>query len=141
MMVKVLLYAHCVGAPSSRRIANRLHEDIASRVRAANHTPNLRTISDFRKEHLDALSGLFLQVLLLCRQARLVKLGHVVLDGTRMEANASMHKAMSYGRMQKEEQEKVNGEWSLIRTTHNLLMVFEFGHSVINPGLPVPRTP
>ena len=63
MMVKVLLYGYCVGVSSSRRIAQRLHEDIAFRVLAANNTPDFRTISDFRKDNLEALSGLFLQVL------------------------------------------------------------------------------
>ena len=77
MMVKVLLYGYCVGVSSSRRIAQRLHEDIAFRVLAANNTPDFRTIRDFRKDNLDALSGLFLQVLALCQQAGLVKLGHV----------------------------------------------------------------
>ncbi len=75
MMVKVLLYAYCVGVPSSRKIAKRLEEDIAFRVLAANNTPDFRTISDFRKDHLKALSGLFLQVLKLCRKAGLVKPG------------------------------------------------------------------
>ena len=99
MMVKVLVYAYCVGVPSSRRIGKRLHEDIAFRVLAANNTPDFRTISDFRKEHLVALGGLFLRVLELCQQAGLTKLGHVSLDGTKMKANASKHKAMSYGKM------------------------------------------
>ena len=84
---------------SSRRIAQRLHEDIAFRVLAANNTPDFRTISDFRKDNVDALSGLFLQVLALCQQAGLVKLGHVALDRTKVKANASKHKAMSYQRM------------------------------------------
>ena len=103
MMVKVLLYGYCVGVASSRRIAQRLHEDIAFRVLAANNTPDFRTISDFRKDNLEALSGLFLQVLALCRQAGLVKLGHVALDGTKVRANASKHKAMSYRRMKEKE--------------------------------------
>ena len=89
MMVKVLLYGYCAGVASSRRIAQRLHEDIALRVLAANNTPDFRTISDFRKDNLAALSGLFLQVLALCQQAGLVKLGHVALDGTKVRANAS----------------------------------------------------
>ena len=72
MMVKVLLYAYCVGVPSSRKIEKRLEEDVAFRVLAANNTTNFRTISDFRKDHLKALSGLFLQVLKLCRKAGLV---------------------------------------------------------------------
>ena len=103
MMVKVLLYGYCVGVASSRRIAQRLHEDIAFRVLAANNTPDFRTISDFRKDHLGALSGLFLQVLAFCQRAGLVKLGHVALDGTKVRANASRHKAMSYKRMKEKE--------------------------------------
>ena len=103
MMVKVLLYAYCVGVPSSRRIAQRLHEDIAFRVLAANNTPDFRTISDFRKDHLEALSGLFLQVLAFCQGAGMVKLGHVALDGTKVRANASKHQAMSYQRMKEKE--------------------------------------
>ena len=105
MMVKVLLYGYCVGVASSRRIAQRLHEDIAFRVLAANNTPDFRTISDFRKDHLGALSGLFLQVLAFCQRAGLVKLGHVALDGTKVRANASRHKAMSYRRMKEKEEQ------------------------------------
>ena len=108
MMIKVLLYGYCVGVASSRRIAQRLHEDIAFRVLAANNTPDFRTISDFRKDNVDALSGLFVQVLALCQQAGLVKLGHVALDGTKVKANASKHKAMSYQRM-KEKLSNRNG--------------------------------
>ena len=99
MMVKLLVYGYCIGVASSRRIAQRLHEDIAFRVLAANNTPDFRTISDFRKDHLAALTGLFLQVLELCQRAGLVKLGHVALDGAKVRANASKHKAMSYKRM------------------------------------------
>ncbi len=109
MMVKVLLYAYCIGVPSSRKIAKRLEEDIAFRVLAANNTPDFRTISDFRKDHLKALGELFLQVLKLCQKAGLVKLGHVSLDGTKIKANASKHKAMSYGRM-KQEEERLEAE-------------------------------
>jgi transposase len=103
MMVKVLLYAYCIGIASSRKIEKRLCEDIAFRVLAANNTPDFRTISDFRKDHLKALAGLFLQVLKLCQRAGLVKLGHVALDGTKIKANASRHRAMSYKRMKEEE--------------------------------------
>ncbi len=103
MMVKVLLYAYCVGLPSSRKIERALVEDVALRYLAANNTPDFRTISDFRKRHLVALRGLFVQVLRLCQKAGMIKLGHVALDGTKMKANASKHKAMSYGRMNKEE--------------------------------------
>ena len=98
----MLLYGYCVGVASSRRIAQRLHEDIAFRVLAANNTPDFRTISDFRKDHLGALAGLFLQVLALCQRAGLVKLGHVALDGAKVRANASKHKAMSYKRMKEQ---------------------------------------
>jgi transposase len=103
MMVKVLLYAYCIGVPSSRKIEKRLKEDISFRVLAANNTPDFRTISDFRKDHLQALAALFVQVLKLCQKAGLVKLGHVSIDGTKIKANASKHKAMSYTRMQEEE--------------------------------------
>ena len=105
MMVKVLLYGYCTGVVSSRRIAKRLHEDIAFRVLAANNTPDFRTVSDFRKDHSAALAELFLQVLALCQQAGLVKLGHVALHGTKVRANASKHKAMSYGRMKEKEEQ------------------------------------
>ncbi len=104
MMVKVLLYAYCTGTGSSRRIARKLEEDIGYRVLAAGNQPDFRTISDFRKRHLKGLQGLFLQVLRLCQRAGLVKLGHVALDGTKIKANASKHKAMSYGRMKKAEE-------------------------------------
>ena len=78
--------ATCVGVASSRRIAQRLHEDVAFRVLAANNTPDFRTISDFRKDNLDALSGLFIQVLALCQQVGLVKLGHLCLYGLHVRA-------------------------------------------------------
>ena len=109
MMVKVLLYAYCIGVPSSRKIERRMEEDISFRVLAANNTPDFRTISDFRKDHLPALGALFVQVLKLCQRAGLVKLGHVSIDGTKMKVNASKHKAMSYKRM-KEEEERLEAE-------------------------------
>jgi len=103
MMVKVLLYSYCIGVPCSRKIEKRLEEDISFRVLAANNTPDFRTISEFRKDHLQALEALFVQVLKLCQRAGLVKLGHVSIDGTKMKANASKHKAMTYKRMKEEE--------------------------------------
>lgn len=103
MMVKVVPYAYCTGVYSSHRIARRLHEDIAFRALAAGNTPDFRTISDSRKQHLAGLSGLFTQVLALAQEAGLVKLGHVALDWTKLRANASKHKVMSYGRMTQEE--------------------------------------
>jgi transposase len=105
MMVKVILYAYSMGMPSSRRIERGLIEDVALRYLAANNTPDFRTISDFRKRHLAAINGFFQQVLRLCQKAGMIKLGHVALDGTKMKANASKHKAMSYGRMKKTEAE------------------------------------
>ncbi len=105
MMVKLLLYAYCVGVPSSRKIEAKTYEDVAFRVIAADQHPDHDTIAEFRKAHLAALSGLFVQVLLLCGRAGLVRLGHVALDGTKVKANASKHKAMSYGRMCEKEAE------------------------------------
>jgi transposase len=103
LLVKVLLYAYAMGIPASRQIARKLEEDVAFRVLAANQRPDFRTLSDFRKQHLTALADLFMQVLKLCQRAGLVKLGHIALDGTKVKANASKHKAMSYGRMVTEE--------------------------------------
>src|SRR6266540_203070 len=103
MMVKVLLYAYCTGTFSSRRIAAKVIDSVAFRFLAAGNEPDFRTVSDFRKRHGQALSGLFEQVLRMCRKAGLVKLGRVAVDGTRIKANASKHKAMSYGRMKEKE--------------------------------------
>lgn len=102
MMVALLLYAYCVGVPSSRKIEQRTHEDIAFRILAANTHPDHSCISEFRRIHLTALSALFVQVLRLCERMGLVKLGVVALDGTKLKANASKHKAMSLARMKKE---------------------------------------
>jgi hypothetical protein len=93
----------CVGVFSSRRIQKKLREDVGFRVLAAGNEPDFRTISDFRKLHLGALQGLFDQVLQIALQAGTMKLGRVVLDGSKVKANVSKHKAMSYGRMQEEE--------------------------------------
>lgn len=103
MMVKILVYAYAVGVYSSRKIEKRLYEDVAFRYLAAGNFPDFRTINTFRKRHLNDFQRLFLEVLMLCQQAGLVKLGTVAIDGTKMKANASKHKAMSYGRMKQEE--------------------------------------
>src|SRR5258708_20919646 len=103
MMSKLLMYGYCVGVFSSRRIQKKLREDVGFRVLAAGNEPDFRTISDFRKLHLGALQGLFDQVLQIALQAGTMKLGRVVLDGSKVKANASKHKAMSYERMEKEE--------------------------------------
>jgi transposase len=105
MMVALLLYAYCVGVPSSRKIENKTQEDIAFRVIAGNTHPDHSCISEFRRIHLEALTGLFVQVLRLCQEAGLVKLGHVAIDGTKVKANASKHKAMSYDRMKLKQDE------------------------------------
>jgi transposase len=103
MMVVLLLYAYCVGIPSSRRIERACWEDAAFRVLTGHQQPDHSRISDFRRVHLDALTGLFVQVLRLCQKAGLVSLGTVALDGTKIKANASKHKAMSHKRMLKAE--------------------------------------
>jgi len=104
MMTALLIYAYCRGVYSSRRIMQACEERITFRVIAGEDIPNFRTISDFRKLHLKALEALFVQVLRICQKAGLVTLGHIALDGTKVKANASRHKAMSYGRMKQEEE-------------------------------------
>ena len=105
MMTKVLVYGYCIGVFSSRRIETRLVEDIAFRVLAAGNQPNFRTISDFRKIHLKTLAGLFEQVLKIALEAGAMKVGRVALDGTKVKANASKHKAMSHDRMLEKEKQ------------------------------------
>jgi transposase len=105
MMTALLLYAYCQGIYPSRRIAKACRERVDFMAVTGMQTPDFRTISDFRKRHMAALEELFVQVLRLCQEAGLVKLGHVALDGTKVKANASKHKAMSYRRMKKAEPE------------------------------------
>ena len=100
MMTALLLYSYCCGIYSSRRIAKACRERVDFMSIVALDAPDFRTISDFRKRHLKALGKLFGQILQLCETVGLVKLGHVALDGTKIKANASKHKAMSYGRME-----------------------------------------
>jgi transposase len=103
MMTALLLYAYSQGIYSSRRIAQACEQRLDFMAVTAMARPDFRTVSEFRRRHLKALAGLFQQVLKLCAEAGLVKLGHVALDSTKIRANASKHKAMSYGRMKKEE--------------------------------------
>jgi len=103
MMVKILIYGYATGVFSSRKMARKLHEDVAFRMLCANNFPAHRTIREFRQLHLKEFSALFVQVVKLAREAGLVGLGRVGVDGTKIRANASKHKAMSYGRMQDEE--------------------------------------
>jgi len=105
LMTKLLVYGFCIGVFSSRRIQKRLREDIPFKVLAAGNEPDFRTISDFRKNHLEALEGLFEQVLEMALEAGAMKLGRVSLDGTKVKGNASKHKAMSYGRMKEKQQQ------------------------------------
>jgi transposase len=109
LMTKLLVYGYCTGVFSSRRIQRRIQEDIPFKVLAAGNEPDFRTISDFRKIHIAALQELFEQVLEMALESGAVKLGRVSVDGTKVKANASKHKAMSYGRM-KEKQEQLREE-------------------------------
>jgi transposase len=103
LMVKLLMYGYCTGVPSSRKLEQATYRDVAFRVLAGDQHPDHDSIAAFRQRHLPALADLFVQVLRLCHAAGLVKLGHVALDGTKIKANASKHKAMSYGRMEQTE--------------------------------------
>jgi transposase len=102
MLIGIIVYGYSQGVFSSRKLARHCLESIPFRVLAANNTPDFRTISDFRKRHLAALEHMFLEILRLCRQSGLVKFGHISIDGTKVKANASKHKAMSYGRMKED---------------------------------------
>jgi len=104
LMTKILFYAYCRGIFSSRKIAAHLYEDVAFIVLAGGNKPDFRTINEFRRRHIKSLPGIFVQILKICEKTGLVGLRHVSLDGTKIKANASKHKAMSYGRMKTEEQ-------------------------------------
>ena len=103
MMLKVLIYAYVSGTFSSRKVARKLEEDVAFRVLAAGNFPKHRTICEFRKRHLKDFKALFVEIVQIARAAGLVSLGTLAVDGTKVRANASKHKAMSYQRMQQEE--------------------------------------
>jgi len=105
MMTLLLLYAYCVGTVSSRKIERACYEDLAFRVLTGNQQPDHSRISEFRRRNLDALKDLFVQILRLCQKAGMVSLGHVALDGTKVQANASKRKAMSHERMLRAEKE------------------------------------
>ena len=105
MMVRLLLYGYCVGVMSSRRIELASYDDVAFRYLAADQHPDHDTVASFRQQHLPVLAELFTQVLQLCDKAGLVKLGHVAIDGTKLQGNASKHKAMSYERMEEKEKQ------------------------------------
>src|SRR6202035_867319 len=105
LMTRLLVYGYCTGVFSSRRIQKRMQEDIPFKVLAAGNEPDFRTISDFRKIHLESLKNMFEQVLAMALECGSIKLGKISLDGTKLKANASKHKAMSYGRMIEKQQQ------------------------------------
>ncbi|PZV05938.1 MAG: IS1182 family transposase [Cyanobium sp.] len=127
MLVVLLLYAYCVGLPSSRKIEKACWEDAAFRVLTGNQQPDHSRICDFRRRHLTALAGLFVQVLRLCQKAGLVTLGHVALDGTKIRANASKLKAMSHGRMLRSEQQ-LEAEMRALLRRAEIIDAQEDGH-------------
>ncbi len=104
MLTRLLLYGYSIGESSSRRIEQATYDDLAFRYLAADQHPDHDTIASFRQQHLECLGRLFLQALQLCQKAGLVKLGHVAIDGTKLEANASKHNSMSYGKLTEQEQ-------------------------------------
>jgi transposase len=107
MMVKLLLYGYCVGKMSSRKLEAATYDDVAFRVLSGNQQPDHASIAEFRKRHLAALAQLFVQVLQLCERAGLVKLGHVAIDGTKIKANASKYRTMTYAGLSEAEQKLV----------------------------------
>ena len=105
MMVRLLLYGYCVGTVSSRKIEQKTYDDVAFRFLAADGHPDHDSIVCFRQRHLPNLAEFFTQGLQMCSRVGLIKLGHVAIDGTKLKANASKHKAMSYERMNEKEQQ------------------------------------
>jgi transposase len=120
MLVKILVYGYATGVFSSRKLARKLYEDIAFRLLAAGNFPSHRTICDFRLRHLSELKELFVQVVQLARELGLVKLGTIALDGTKVKANASKHKAMSYGRMKEQERQLKEQIEALVERAHTI---------------------
>ncbi len=128
MMVTVLLYAYATGTFSSRRIARKLEEDVAYRVLAAGNFPAHRTIADFRQQHLAAFETLFVRVVQIAREAGVVHLGSLAVDGTKIKANASKHKAMSYGRMRHDEQRLRSEIAALLTQAHAVDVAEDAAH-------------
>ena len=107
MMLKILVYGYCTGVRSSRKLAQKCEDEVAFRYLTGNRFPKFRAIANFRNRHLAAFQKLFIDILTICYQSDIVEVGHVSLDGTKIKANASKHKAMSYERMQSEEERLV----------------------------------
>src|SRR5439155_25636589 len=121
LMVKLLVYGYANGVMSSRKLERATYRDVAVRMLCADQHPDYRSIARFRKRHLDALAELFVQALRLCKQARLVGLGMLAVDGTKLRANASRHKAMSYDRMVRAEGQ-LEGEIAALREKVDALL-------------------
>ena len=138
MMTMLLLYAYCVGTVSSRKIERACYEDLAFRVLTGNQQPDHSRISDFRRRNLDALKGLFVQILRLCQKAGMVSLGHVALDGTKVKANASKHKAMSHKRMLRAEEQLAQEINALMRKAEILDAQEDRRHGKSNRGSDLP---
>jgi transposase len=138
MMTKILVYGYCVGVFSSRRLRKRLQEDVAFRVLAAGNEPDFRTISDFRRVHLEALDGLFQQVLRMALELGAMKLGRVAIDGSKLKANASKHKAMSYQRMKEQEQRLREEVRRLLQTAETIDAEEDAEYGTDNPGDELP---
>jgi transposase len=139
MMLALFVYGYCVGVFSSRRIAKATYEDIGFRVIAGECHPHFTRISAFRRNNLSAFKDLFLQILKLCQKAGLVKLGHVAIDGTKLQGNASKHKAMSYERMQKEEKRLKDEIDELIRRAEEIDTEEDACYGVGNTGEEIPE--
>lgn len=120
MLTKILFYAYCIGVYSSRKIAQRLEDSVFFMYLSAMQRPDFRTISDFRKNHLKELSEFFVQVLRMCQELGMIKFGHISLDGSKVKANASKHKAMSYGRMKKKKDELEREVEELLRRANEI---------------------
>ena len=139
MLTLLLLYAYCVGTVSSRKIERACYEDLAFRVLTGNQQPDHSRISDFRRRNLDALKGLFVQILRLCQKAGMVSLGHVALDGTKVKANASKHKAMSHERMLRAEKQLAQEINALMRKAEILDAQEDRRYGMNNRGSDLPE--
>ena len=136
MMVKVLLYGYATGVFSSRRIARKLEEDVAFRVLGAGNFPSHRTLCEFRRRHLEDFKGLFLEVVGVAREMGLARFGKLSIDGTKVRANASKRKAMSYGRMREEAQRLKEEVEALLNTARDAEEDARFGGSLRGDELP-----
>jgi transposase len=134
LMLKILLYGYTTGVRSSRKIEIRCHEDVAFRFLAANAAPDFRSVARFRKRHLAALEALFTEALALCQAAGMVKMGRVALDGTKVRANASRHKAMSYDRMADAEARLQAEVEELLRDAERVDAAEDAAHGADNRG-------